>query len=188
MKIILGSKSVGRKQVLEDAGIDFEIMVADVNEKAIRSDDYVKLPLMLAQEKAKALLPKLTEPSILITSDQIVVCNGELREKPESKDEAFRFLMSYSHHPAQTNTSVVVINTQTGKRAEGVDIAKVFFKQIPEKIIQTVVEKGDIMRAAGGFIMQDPLIRPYVDYVEGDEDSVIGLPMKMVNKYIKAIT
>ena len=64
MKIILGSKSKGRKQILEEMGMDFEIMVSDIDEKAIRFDDAEKLVLALARAKAEALKPKIFQRTI----------------------------------------------------------------------------------------------------------------------------
>lgn len=187
MKIILGSKSAGRRQVLEKAGYKFEVMTADIDEKATRSDDYEKLPLILAHAKADALLEKIKEPAILITSDQVVVCNGELREKPETEEEARRFLESYAMYPAQTNTAVVVTNTVTGKRAEGVDIAKAYFKPIPEAVIDKLIEEGKVMHAAGGYIIEDPLCKPYVERIEGERDSITGLPLKLTEKLMEEV-
>jgi len=187
MKIILGSKSPWRKKVLEDAGYSFEVMNADIDEKAIRSDDYTKLPILVARAKAAALLGKIHEPSLLITSDQVCVCNNELREKPESKEQAREYLRSYATYPAQTNTSVVVTNTATMKRAEGVDIAKTYFKPIPEDVIEKIIEEGSIMHTAGGFMTESPLFEPYIDHIQGSGDSVIGLPLHLVEELIKSV-
>lgn len=189
MKLILGSGSKGRKLILENAGFAFDIMTADINEKAIRSKNYEELPLLIARAKAEALLPKIAEPAILITSDQVVVCGGELWEKPKDKEEAKRFLKSYSEGKAgQTNTSVVVINTGNGKRAEGVDIAKAYFKEIPDEVIDKFIEEGNALSLAGGFTVNNPILMPYIDKIEGDEDSIIGLPMKLVKKLLTEVS
>src|ERR1041385_5046735 len=109
--IILGSKSPGRKSVLEHAGYEFEVMVSNINEKAIRSDDYKQLPLLLARAKATVLVPKIKKPAILITSDQVVIYKGELREKPADENQAREYLKSYGGDSAAiTHTAVVVIN------------------------------------------------------------------------------
>src|SRR3989339_1134219 len=179
MRLILGSASKWRKIILEKAGYTFEVMTADIDEKAIRSENYEELPLLIARAKADALLLKIVEPSILITSDQVVVCDGELWEKPKDEEEAKRFMKSYSEGKAgQTNTAVVVTNTENGKRAEGVDIAKAYFKEIPDKIIEEYIKDGDASQCSGGFTIDHPLLIPYLDRIEGDNDSIEGLPMK----------
>ena len=188
MKIILGSKSLGRKMVLEKAGYAFDVFVADIDEKAIRSENYEELPLLIAQEKTKALLPTISEPSLLITSDLVVICHGELREKPESKEQAREYLESYSQYPAQTFAAVVITNTATGKSAEGVDSAKTYFKSIPPDVIDAIIEQGDVMRAAGGFIVDSPLFAPYIDHIDGERESVIGLPLALTKRLMKEVS
>lgn len=188
MKLILGSKSHGRKNVLERAGYEFEVMTADIDEKLIRSDDFEELPLLLARAKAEVLLRRIKKPAILITSDQVVVYKGELREKPETEEQARKYLASYGDSSIQTNAAIVVVNTETGKRAEGVDIAKVFLKRIPHNIIEELIKEGKVQHAAGGFIIEHPLMRRYVDNIEGSLDSITGLPLQLMEKLIEEVT
>ena len=162
MKIILGSKSQGRQDVLRYAGYDFEVITADIDEKQIRDEDPEKLVLALAHAKADAILPQIKEPAILITADQVVVCNGIILEKPQDADEARRRIRDYAMYPMETVSSIVVINTQTGKRAEGVDVAKVYFKSIPEEVIEEAIKIGRIMHCSGAMRCED---KPFSDYV-----------------------
>ncbi|KAJ0961341.1 hypothetical protein J5N97_000603 [Dioscorea zingiberensis] len=90
-KIILGSSSSTRKQILAEMGYDFTIMTADIDEKEIRSENPEELVVALAQAKADAIISRLqigdfrekdAEPTLLITADQVVVHGGVIREKP----------------------------------------------------------------------------------------------------------
>lgn len=189
LKLILGSSSKSRRLVLEKAGFDFEVMAADIDEKAIRHDDYSVMPLLIANAKADALLPRIAEPAILVTADQVSIFDGELREKPVSKDEARKYLKSYtSDKSAETISAVVVVNTQNGNRCDGVDIAKTYFKQMPDDIIDQIIEDGKVMNASGAFIIEDPMIDRFVDRVEGEPDSVMGLPMKLLLDLIDKVS
>lgn len=188
MKIILGSKSPGRKRTLEKAGYKFDIMASEIDEKAIRSDDFEKLPLLIAKAKATALLEKIKVPAILITCDQIAVCNGELREKPESKNQAREYLRSYAKYPVHINTAVVVTNTINKVQASGIETRQVFFRPIPESVIEELINDGRIMHTAGGFTLEHPLLKPYIQKFEGDEDSIIGLPIKLTKKLISKVS
>lgn len=188
MKLILGSKSVGRKQILENAGYAFEIVIANIDEKAIRSNNFEELPLLLARAKAKKLLENVDKKSVLITADQVVIFNGQLLEKPESKKQAQAYLENYHTYPAQINTAVVVTNTKTGKQKEILDIAKAYFKKIPKNIIDALLKEGNIMNAAGGFIIEHPLLQPYVSHIEGTLDSITGLPLQKTQKLIQEVT
>lgn len=186
-KIILGSKSEGRKQMLEEMGIEFEVIPANIDEKAIRLDDPKELVLAIAKAKAAALVSRISEPAILITSDQVVVCNGEMREKPESKKEARKFLESYSIYPAEAITSVVVTNLQTGKQVQEVDTAKVYFNPFSEDEINEIIEQGQVFDLAGGFTVDGEKWEGHVKKIEGTRDSVIGLPKDITRRLINAV-
>lgn len=173
---------------MENMGYEFEVMVSDIDEKAVRSEDLRELPLLIARAKAEALLPKIEESVILITSDQVLIYNEELREKPKDAEEAKKFLRSYGSHPAESVTAVVTINTKTGKRAEGIDIAKAHFKKIPENIIDEFIQKEIALHCAGGFTIKDPLIAPYIDSVEGTYESIEGLPIELTKKLIEKVS
>jgi septum formation protein len=187
MKVILGSRSVGRKEVLKRMGCRFETMTADIDEKAIRDNDPEKLTLLLARAKADALLPHIHEDSVLITSDQVALCRGLILEKPESDTEARKYLQGYAESPAETITAVVVTNIGTGRRAEGVDVAKVFFRSIPSFVIEQLVRSGSILRNAGAFAIEDPLLKDYIIGIEGEPESVMGLPKKMTRRLIREV-
>ena len=188
MNLILGSQSVGRRTALESTGKEFTIMPADIDEKAIRSDDYREMPILIARAKAAALLTRITDEAILITADQVVECAGEVREKPESEEEARRYLASYATEPAQTNSAVVVTNTRTGKQAEGIDIALTYFKPMPDLIIDKLIADGAVLRSAGAFVIENPIMAPYVDRLEGAPDSIMGLPLDLTFKLIQRVS
>jgi len=188
MKIILGSASKGRRDVLENAGYKFEVMAADIDEKAIRFSDPKILTLALANAKADALLQRVHEPALLITSDQVVWWNGQIREKPENEDQARKFLRTCAEYPSETVTAVSVTNTKTRERKSGVDLAKVYFNAIPEEVIEKYIREGTPLDHAGGFTIASPIIRPYVQKVEGAEDSVIGLPIDLTKKLLGEVS
>jgi septum formation protein len=189
MRLILGSSSQFRKAVLEQEGIEFEVVSPDIDEKAIRTDNFYELPLLIAREKMKVLRDKVDGPGILIAADQIVVADGKLREKPNSKEEAFEYLSDYSLGvPAETVSAVVVCNLETGEQAEGVDIAKTYFKPIPESVMSAYIESGEAYKSAGGFAIETEPLASYVSRIEGTSDSVRGLPLALLHQLIKEVS
>jgi septum formation protein len=188
MKIILGSSSQGRRAVLERAGYTFEIMSPDIDEKAIRTDDVYELPLLVAREKARVLKEKVTEPALIIVGDQVVVSDGHLEEKPESDEEARKFLTRYSEgHPAETIAAVIVVNTETGKQAEGIDTTKVYFKPIPREVMDQYIFDKLPFSHAGGFAIEHKEIQPYIERLEGVADSTQGLPLALMEALIAQV-
>lgn len=188
MKLVLGSASKSRQELIATLGVPFEVMTADIDEKAIRFPDPKELVLAIANAKADALLSKITEPSLLVTCDSVVACHDEIFEKPSTKDEARAFLRAYLTQPAECVTAVVVTNTQTGQRASGVDVATVFFKSFSDEAIEAMIENGRAMDCAGAFNISDPEVLPYVDYIEGTEESVSGLPLALVKELLEKVS
>lgn len=187
-KIILGSSSKWRQGVLKGLGWDFQVMSPDIDEKAIRASDPQDMVLAIASAKAQALLAQIKEPAILITADQIVLCNGEVREKPASPEQARAFWHSYSTgYPAETISAVVVTNIETGQQAKGVDLAKIFYKKVPDDIVEQMIANGQIFTASGGFLHEDPLVIPFIDHFEGTTDSLNGLPLALLAKLISIV-
>ncbi|MDP2629959.1 MAG: Maf family protein [Candidatus Uhrbacteria bacterium] len=188
MKIILGSQSASRKRTLEEHGIVFEVMSPNIDEKEIRDTDPQMLVLKIARAKADALLSKIFEPALLITSDQVVVCGGEFLEKPVSAEEARRFFELYTHNPPLTITAVVVTNTATGKRREGIDSSRVWFGLMPQAVIEQVIEDGSVFAWAGGYNIIGPLFIPYIEKVEGDPEGICGLPWKLTERLLDELS
>jgi septum formation protein len=189
MKIILGSSSKWRQQILEKAGYEFSVMHPNIDERKIRLREPKELALALAYAKADALIPKITESAVLITTDQVVLCNGHIYEKPNSEQEAREFIHSYAEHLAQTITAVVVTNIENNKQAAGVDIVNIIFKPIPESVIEELIAKGNIFSCAGGFQIEDEHgnLNPYVKSIDGGIDSVKGLPVKLMQQLMELV-
>jgi septum formation protein len=185
MKIILGSASARRQTILKAMGYEFDIMPADINEKAIRDSDPEKLTMTLANAKADALTPRIKESAILITSDLVVVFQGKIIEKPESKEEAYRVLNAYNQEPISTVCSVVVTNTKTGKRFFGTDVSIVYFNPIPPENIKEFVESGKVFEHAGSFAAENPLFALFVKKIDGTLESIMGMPVDLTKRLIE---
>ncbi|KAH9322208.1 hypothetical protein KI387_016847, partial [Taxus chinensis] len=143
---------------------------------------------------AEAIMSKLaisnnaevsSEPSLLITADQVVVHEGVIREKPSSEEEARVFIKGYSRSPASTIGSVLVTNLKTGLRKGGWDKAEIYFHPIPDDVIESLIKDGLVFNAAGGLLVEHPLTSPFVESMVGTIDSVMGLPKDLTLSLIK---
>ncbi len=189
MKIILGSVSKSRQSVLDKLGLTYEVRPADIDEKAIRDDDPIKLTMALAKAKADALVSKIkcNEPAILITADQVVLYKGELREKPVDQAEAKRFLQSYGDEPTVHINGVAVTNLSSGEQAVGSAVAKVYWRPVTNEVIDNYVASGKCFSHAGGFELDESSLKPFYLKVEGGEDSARGLPWELVKDLAKQV-
>jgi predicted house-cleaning NTP pyrophosphatase (Maf/HAM1 superfamily) len=118
-------------------------------EQAIRHQDPMLMPILIAKAKAAALiernlLKQRSEPLILVTADQITLFKDQVREKPDSPEQAAAFLRSYSDSTVRTVSAVVVTHLPSGEMRWGVDVAVIEWEEISEEVVQRVVERGHI--------------------------------------------
>ncbi len=187
MKIILGSQSPGRKKILQSLGYNFRVMHANFDEKSIRLKNPKKLVKILAQAKATKLLTRIKQEAILITADQVVLCHSKILEKPKNQNEIKKFLKLYSKFPATTVTAIAVTNTATNKQKIDVNLATIWFKPMEEKTMEKIANRRSNLHYAGGFTIDDPMYRKYIKKINGDEDSIIGLPSRLLLKMLPEI-
>ncbi|KAK4387516.1 7-methyl-GTP pyrophosphatase [Sesamum angolense] len=166
-----------------------------------------KSTLVIAADTVENVHPKRhgkedAEPTLLITCDQlhiffcltlnkndleVVVYEGMIREKPSGEEEAREFIKGYSGGRAATVSSVLVTNLSTGLRKGDWDKVEIHFHDIPEQIIDNLIEEGNVLNVAGGLIIEHPLVLPYVKEVVGGTDSVMGLPKELTRRLMKEV-
>lgn len=187
MKIILGSSSTVRKQMMEEMGYHFEMMSPDIDEKAIRDSDPSQLVLKLGRAKADALLQRILEPALLVTSDHVLFFRNEILEKPDSMEQAREWMRAFQGNEVVGYTSVVVTNTVTGKRADGVTTAHIQFATIPEEVLEEYLRVADVMGAAGALRVQFDIIKPYYTITSGTFDTMMALNKEFTQQFIQEV-
>ncbi|KAG8098000.1 hypothetical protein GUJ93_ZPchr0013g37118 [Zizania palustris] len=193
-QVVLGSSSPARREILADMGYEFTVVSADIDERAIRKEKPEELVKALAEAKADAIrlkfhgeegAPATEQPTILITSDQVMVSKGVIRERPKSREEAREFIKGYSSDRAFAVNYVLVTNLNTGASIGGWDIPEICFHHIPHEFIEDVVKEGDMTCVAGGLKLTHPSVSPFIKQLVGTVDSVRGLPRELTEKLIQ---
>ncbi|EPS58347.1 hypothetical protein M569_16467 [Genlisea aurea] len=95
--------------------------------------------------------------------------------------------VDYSGGQAATVSSVIVSNLSNGLRKGNWDRVEIHFNDIPEEIIDSLIDEGIVLNVAGGLLIEHPLILPYVKEVVGETDSVMGLPVAVTRKLIEEV-
>jgi len=185
MNIILASSSPRRKELMEKTGLKFEIDPADIDERKFQDKSAKKLTEILAIEKAKEVAKRHPD-SIIIGSDLIVSYLDKQLGKPEDENNARKMLKLLSAKTHQIFTGVAVINTQNNKIASTVDIADVTLAQLSDKEIDDYIETGIPMDRAGAYGIQD-LDGKLVASFKGDQETILGLPTKIVLELIEKV-
>ncbi|MES2023804.1 MAG: Maf family protein [Patescibacteria group bacterium] len=185
-KLILGSASLFRKKLLEDAGFVFDVKIADIDEKKIRSDDFKDLVLKIALAKMDAILEKnnFDSNSIIITFDGVAVHNGELREKPISKEEVMRWHKEYVNSKTTMYTSVVAHHIGLNKTLQAVDTTYIDWGEIPERVIKEMADNSITYTAAG---FHSRAFLHYAKKVEGSIDTVVGVPLRILENFLEEL-
>ncbi len=183
-KLVLGSQSPFRKKILEEIGLVFDVRTADIDEKAIRNKDFRKLVMTLGLAKRDAILAKnkFDKNTILITSDLVVVHNGELREKPISKQEVIRWHKDYHKGETKVYCSIVVHHVGKNKTLKAVDVASIKWNKIPDHVILEMADNPMTYKGAG-FI--DRAFYNYTRSFKGTVNTVRGIPIQILEKFLK---
>ena len=141
--------------------------------------------MILSFAKAQAVAAKVSEPSIIIACDQVIICNGEIIEKPESPEEVRRWYKLYPQHPVQYVNGFTVFNTETRTSLTAQEIAITTFAEIPDEFTEEQINKGIIFDCCGG--IGDETEDTYATIIQGSKESLIGLPFAFVMDMVERI-
>lgn len=200
IKLILGSGSFTRKLILEENGFEFEVVKADIDEKALgergENANAYELVSLLAMKKAEAILEQKkvqvdtsidNRRPILLTADQVVTCGDLILEKPGDEETARDYISMYNNGSCSTVGSIVLTDLSTGKRVIGVDSSTIHFHQIPCDVIEMILKEGVALNCAGGLMVEHPLLQPYIANIEGTRDSLMGLSVENLEHLLRQL-
>ena len=184
-RVILASKSPRRKELLAHIIKDFDIEPAEGDEVQVGSSPE-EIVQNLAKAKATEIYNKNYDDNnnLVIGSDTIVVCDGEILGKPKDRDDAFRMLSMLSGRTHQVMTGVCL---------KGRDIEKVFYEvtdvtfyKLSSQEIERYISSGDPFDKAGSYgIPGDFSI--HVKGIIGDYNNVVGLPVARIYQELKGL-
>ena len=182
MRVILASKSPRRKELLGDIIKDFEIITKEVDETLPRGVHPKAGVGILALRKGRAVADELDDEALVISSDTLVELGGIPLGKPKDEDEAFYMLSALSGRAHNVHTGVAV--HYRGKSFSGVATTAVYFREMTESEIKEYIASGDPMDKAGSYGIQSGGGK-FVEKIEGDYDTVVGLSVALTKKLIK---
>jgi septum formation protein len=175
-KIILGSGSPRRQELLKSLGYSFEVKPINADESFPAHLKAQNIPLFLADKKAGAYPEKIKDDEILITSDTIVWCAGKVLNKPADFNEGKQMLSMLSGRMHEVFTAVCLKSGQ--KQITFYDTSKVYFKVLTEEEIEYYLTNFSPYDKAGGYGVQDWIGYVAIDRIEGSFYNVMGLPVK----------
>lgn len=182
-KLVLGSQSPRRKYILEQAGFEFSVITADVEEIYPADMPVRDVPEYLAGLKADAILPKADADAVVITSDTIVLLNGKIYEKPKSREHAIQVLGELSGNMHEVITGVCI--TSANKTLSFSETTKVYFDNLTTEEIEWYVDRYEVMDKAGGYAVQEGIGLIGISKLVGCYFNVMGLPVNKLYQELK---
>ncbi len=182
-KYILASQSPRRKQLLEWAEIDFDIVIHPTDESYPVGLEPTEVAIYIAHEKAKAVAEKINSDQIIIAADTIVVLNGEIIGKPKSREDGVAILKKLSgvHHKVITGVSIL----KAGKSLNFSDTTDVEFHKLSMAQIEFYIDKYKPYDKAGAYAIQEWIGVVGIKRITGDFYNVMGLPVSRVVQELK---
>ena len=174
-RIILGSKSPRRQELIRGLGLDFEIRTLETPEDYPETLDPRKVPEFLARLKSDALVDTLAPDELLITSDTIVLLENEIIGKPDDAADAVKMLRKLSGKPHEVITGVCL--KSLGYEKSFSVTTKVFFNELSDEAIAYYVENYKPFDKAGAYGIQEWIGYVAISRIEGSHFNVMGLPV-----------
>lgn len=180
-KIVLASASPRRRELLEQIGIKFDIVVSnepeDEIDKSLSPENYTsELALMKACNVAKKLTGTKRKDSLIIAADTVVYSDGKILGKPKDSDDAFRILKSLSGKAHEVYTGICVMRLTDGYAISKSIKTTVKFKELTDKTIKAYIKTGEPADKAGAYGIQGRGA-VLVEEICGDYFNVVGLPL-----------
>lgn len=179
-QIILASGSPRRKQLLEAAGISFEIRVSDTDESYPADLPAADVAEYIARNKA--LATNVNGDEIVIAADTIVVVDGLIIGKPVDKEDAVRMLQLLSGKTHFVYTGVII--QRSGRELAFTDKTEVVFNTLSLQQIRHYVDSCNPLDKAGAYAIQEWIGYIGIKSISGDYYNVMGLP---VNRVVAAL-
>ena len=183
-KIILASASPRRKELLAGLCIDFEVDTHNNFEEVYSSDiPHEEIPEVLSIGKSHGFHRPLEENEILITSDTLVLCYGNVMGKPRSREEAYEMLKMLSGQDHKVITAVSIRDNQ--RISTFSDTAIVSFKALTDEEIYFYIDTFKPFDKAGAYGIQEWIGYIGIERIEGSYFTIMGFPVHLVYKHLQ---
>ena len=177
-KIILGSGSPRRRELLSGLDICFEVDTRNSFEEEYDAGiSREKIPQVLSEGKSMGFHRELSGDEILLTSDTLVLCGDRVMGKPHSREEAVDMLKCLSGCSHKVITAVTIRNNEKMKTVS--DTAIVHLKQLTDSEIEYYVDNYRPFDKAGAYGIQEWIGYVGIERIEGSYFTIVGLPVHL---------
>lgn len=180
-KLILVSSSVSRKEILEKAGYEFEMMPSDVEEIVdayTTPEEYVEI---LALKKAEHVATK-NKDAVVLGADLMMLVDGKLLGKPENTERSREMLKMLSDKEAIALAGFAIVDSKRQIVSHAKTILKI--RKLTDEEIESYISTEEGFGGAGGFFHMKKF-SIFVEYIRGTSSCIAGLPIYEISKYLR---
>lgn len=183
-RIILGSASPRRKELLRGLDLEFETDTGNTFTEDFRNISSLhEIPSMMSRGKSHGFHRQLSLDEILITSDTVVICGDEVMGKPRDREDAVRMLRKLSGRRHEVVTAVTI--RSAGKEETFSDTAFVRFRELGKEEIDYYIDKYRPYDKAGAYAVQEWIGYIGIESIEGSFYTIMGLPVFQVYRHLE---
>ena len=182
--MVLASASPRRRQLLKQAGHQFTVFPAKINEADFACDrispaEYAK---RAALAKARQVAEKFGE-SLVIGADTVVDFQGRIIGKPADEKQAERIIRKLCGAPHKVITAVALVRLSEGLELVESDTTTVYPKKMSERQIAEHIKSGSWRDKAGAYAIKEDA-DPFIEKLQGSLTNVMGLPMELLDRLL----
>ena len=185
-KIILASSSKHRKKLMRQLKISFSCVSPDIDESREKSEPVSSFVKRLSIEKAEKIA-LLNKRAIVIGSDEVAVVKNKILGKPITRENAQKQLRLISDNEVNFKTGLCVIDMLSKRKFSCVVNYKIVLKKLTDDIIDSYINKEDILNCAGSIKLEGLAISLVLKTQGNDPTSVIGLPLIKLTEYLNKL-
>lgn len=185
-KLVLASGSPRRREILEQIGLDFEVIPSGIDEASPEGCSPEEAAMAIALRKARHVTKKVRYPALVIGADTIVILRGEIMGKPADARQAFQMLNRLSGEEHTVITGVAVTNSENGEERTGYERTLVRMKGICPERIEKYVCTGEPLDKAGAYAVQGRAA-VFIHSIKGCYYNVVGLPVAKLDSMFHSL-
>jgi septum formation protein len=186
MRLLLASASPRRRELLRNAGFDFDVQASHIVEEMKPGERPEEFARRAAREKALHIAASSPGGRLVLGADTVVVVDGETLGKPSDPADAARMLRLLSGRTHQVHTGVCLVRAPDEVKALEHETTLVTFRELDEEEIRGYVESGEPLDKAGAYAVQG-LASKFVTRISGCYSNVVGLPVARVYGIIRPL-
>jgi septum formation protein len=183
--IVLASASPRRKALLQQIGVDFHVVVADIEEKPLPGERPGEFVLRMAREKALEVIRREGACLPVLGSDTAVILDGRILGKPVNRSDAIGMLNKLSGKTHEVFSAVAVAVNET-EIHDVLSVTRVTFSKLEPDWIESYCDTGDPMDKAGAYGVQGKAAEK-ISRIEGSFYGVMGLPLYETAQLLKRV-